>query len=75
MSYFFNFTTVIAMLISFFSLMASMYTNIHEQTKEIGILRAIGVHKFWMYRYPSTSTLKKKTDLSNIDRNLWISNT
>jgi len=50
MSYFFNFTTVVAMLISFFSLMSSMYTNIYEQTKEIGVLRAIGVHKFWMFR-------------------------
>jgi len=50
MGYFFNFTTIVAMLISFFSLMSSMYTNIYEQTKEIGVLRAIGVHKFWMYR-------------------------
>jgi ABC-type antimicrobial peptide transport system permease subunit len=50
MSYFFNFTTVIAMLVSFFSLMSSMFTNIHEQTKEIGILRAIGIRRSWMYR-------------------------
>jgi ABC-type antimicrobial peptide transport system permease subunit len=62
MTYFFNFTTIIAMLISFFSLMSSMYvkfyvvfvmrryTNVWEQTKEIGVLRALGVHKSWMYR-------------------------
>lgn len=48
--YFFQFTTVIAMLISFFSLMSSMFTNVHEQTKEIGILRAIGISKPAMYR-------------------------
>jgi len=50
MSYFFNFTTVVAMLISFFSLMSSMYTNIFEQSKEIGILRAIGIKNSWIYR-------------------------
>lgn len=27
-----------------------MYTNVYEQTKEIGILRSIGVSKFRMYR-------------------------
>eukprot|EP01124_Arcella_intermedia_P004452 TRINITY_DN12534_c0_g1_i1.p1 TRINITY_DN12534_c0_g1~~TRINITY_DN12534_c0_g1_i1.p1 ORF type:complete len:132 (+),score=18.24 TRINITY_DN12534_c0_g1_i1:46-441(+) len=43
-------TTVIAMLISFFSLMSSMFTNIYEQTKEIGVLRALGISKFWMYK-------------------------
>eukprot|EP01132_Coremiostelium_polycephalum_P001224 gene1224-1547_t len=48
--YFFSFTTVIAMVISFFSLMSSMFTNIYEQTKEIGILRAIGIPKSWMVR-------------------------
>jgi ABC-type antimicrobial peptide transport system permease subunit len=50
MQYFFNFTTVIAMAISFFSLMSSMFTNVFEQTKEIGVLRAIGISKGWMYR-------------------------
>jgi ABC-type antimicrobial peptide transport system permease subunit len=41
MSYFFNFTTIIAMAVSFFSLMSSMFTNIYEQTKEIGVLRFV----------------------------------
>eukprot|EP00026_Physarum_polycephalum_P001697 Phypoly_transcript_01699.p1 GENE.Phypoly_transcript_01699~~Phypoly_transcript_01699.p1 ORF type:complete len:1053 (-),score=137.59 Phypoly_transcript_01699:52-3186(-) len=50
LQYFFQFTTVVAMLISFFSLMSSMFTNIHEQVKEIGILRAIGIGKGAMYR-------------------------
>lgn len=27
-----------------------MYTNINEQTKEIGILRALGIGKLWMYK-------------------------
>jgi ABC-type antimicrobial peptide transport system permease subunit len=48
--YFFQFTTVVAMLVSFFSLMSSMFTNIHEQAKEIGILRAIGISKGALYR-------------------------
>lgn len=49
-SYFFDFTTIVAMAISFFSLMSSMFTNVYEQTKEIGILRAIGIPKFWVFR-------------------------
>jgi ABC-type antimicrobial peptide transport system permease subunit len=35
---FFGFTTAVAMLIASFSLVSSMYTNIYEQTKEIGTL-------------------------------------
>jgi ABC-type antimicrobial peptide transport system permease subunit len=49
-AYFFTFTTVVAMAISFFSLMSSMYTNIKEQTKEIGVIRALGIPKSWVYR-------------------------
>lgn len=49
-AYFFTFTTVVAMAISFFSLMSSMYTNIREQTKEIGVIRALGIPKSWVYR-------------------------
>ena len=48
--YFFNGTTVLAMLISFFSLMASMYSNIFEQTKELAVIRAIGVRRFSVFR-------------------------
>jgi len=43
MSFFFNLITVIAMSICFFALISSTYTNIYEQTKEIGILLAIGL--------------------------------
>jgi ABC-type lipoprotein release transport system permease subunit len=50
LTYFFAFTTLIAMLIASFSLVSSMYTNIYEQTKEIGILRAIGIEKGWLRR-------------------------
>ena len=39
MDYLFSFVIVIAMTISLFSLEASMYSNILQQTKEIGILR------------------------------------
>eukprot|EP00727_Mastigamoeba_balamuthi_P003874 m51a1_g13484 hypothetical protein (267) ;mRNA; r:931-1961 len=49
-NYFFIFTTIIAMTTSFFSLAASMLANVYEQTKEIGVLRALGVTKNWMYR-------------------------
>lgn len=50
LSYFFGLTTIVAMLVSFFSLNSSMYTNIHEQTKEIGIIRSLGISKFGLYR-------------------------
>jgi len=50
MLFFFGFTIVVAMLISFFSLMSSMVTNIHEQAKEIGVLRSLGIPKTWMIR-------------------------
>jgi ABC-type lipoprotein release transport system permease subunit len=50
MSYFFNITTVVAMAVAFFSLISSMYANVREQTKEIGVLRAIGLSKPRLYR-------------------------
>ncbi|KAJ9447459.1 hypothetical protein DIPPA_12994, partial [Diplonema papillatum] len=40
---FFMVITLIAMTMCFFSLMASMFTNINEQSKEIGILRSLGL--------------------------------
>ena len=46
MNFFFLFTTIIAMILCFFSLISSMVTNIQDQAKEIGILRAIGLGKF-----------------------------
>ena len=42
--------TVFTLLIAFFSLNTSMYTNINEQTKEIGILRALGISRFPIFR-------------------------
>ena len=50
MAYFFNITTVVAMAVAFFSLVSSMYANVREQTKEIGILRAVGLGKARLYR-------------------------
>eukprot|EP01105_Mastigella_eilhardi_P013243 TRINITY_DN3008_c0_g2_i1.p1 TRINITY_DN3008_c0_g2~~TRINITY_DN3008_c0_g2_i1.p1 ORF type:complete len:1046 (-),score=253.85 TRINITY_DN3008_c0_g2_i1:217-3354(-) len=50
MTYFFLLTTAIAMATSFFSLTAGMLANVYEQTKEIGILRAIGLTKFAISR-------------------------
>lgn len=50
MQFFFGFTVVVAMAISFFSLVSSMYTNVYEQAKEIGILRALGIPYGWMQR-------------------------
>jgi hypothetical protein len=40
-----NFTTVVAMIVCFFSLAASMFANISESGKEIGILRAMGMRR------------------------------
>lgn len=39
----FSVATYIAMFLCLFSLMSSMYTNIFEQSKEIAILRAMGL--------------------------------
>jgi len=50
LSYFFIFAIVIAMIICFFSLMSSMFSNINAQVKEIGILRILGISKEWIYR-------------------------
>ncbi|KAL0491062.1 hypothetical protein AKO1_009747 [Acrasis kona] len=50
MDFFFLFTTCVAMAICFFSLVSSMYSNVNEQAKEIGILRAIGTKKFTVVR-------------------------
>eukprot|EP00760_Papus_ankaliazontas_P035631 PhM_4_TR7943/c0_g1_i1/m.53666 len=33
------------MVMCFYSLMSSMHTNIHEQAKEIGVLRAVGMRQ------------------------------
>jgi len=54
MKYIFSLTTFIAMFICFFSLTSSMFTNVYEQTKEIGVLRALGVtvgrmHRVYIY--------------------------
>lgn len=37
---------LVAMVLCFFSLSASMLTNIREQTREIGVLRALGITRF-----------------------------
>jgi ABC-type antimicrobial peptide transport system permease subunit len=41
----FNIIIVITMFLCFFSLSSSMSANLYEQTKEIGVLRAIGLKK------------------------------
>eukprot|EP00186_Timspurckia_oligopyrenoides_P005004 CAMPEP_0182451054 /NCGR_PEP_ID=MMETSP1172-20130603/43509_1 /TAXON_ID=708627 /ORGANISM="Timspurckia oligopyrenoides, Strain CCMP3278" /LENGTH=1001 /DNA_ID=CAMNT_0024648789 /DNA_START=220 /DNA_END=3225 /DNA_ORIENTATION=+ len=42
--------SVFAMLISSFSLITSMYANIHEQSKELAVLRAIGISTFVLFQ-------------------------
>lgn len=42
--------TVLVMVLCFFSLMASMHTNVMEQHKEVGILRGIGLSRFQLAR-------------------------
>lgn len=44
MNFLFATVTVVALFLCFFSLMASMVTNIREQTKEAGVLRALGLN-------------------------------
>ena len=41
----FSATIAIMMFLCFFSLTASMSANLYDQSKEVGILRAIGVTK------------------------------
>lgn len=38
-------TIAVTMFLCFFALMASMSANLYEQTKEIGIMRAMGLTK------------------------------
>jgi len=47
---FFTFAQAMASCICFFALSSSMSTNVHEQSKEIGILRSIGLRKFPLTR-------------------------
>jgi len=49
-AWFFNVTTGMAMVVCFFSLNSTMFNSIYSQVKEISILRALGITKFWMYR-------------------------
>ncbi|KAI9224884.1 hypothetical protein BC828DRAFT_372302 [Blastocladiella britannica] len=46
----FQVVTALVMVITFFSLNTSFYVNITEQSKEIGILRALGVPRFAILR-------------------------
>ncbi|KAI8918246.1 hypothetical protein DFJ77DRAFT_287530 [Powellomyces hirtus] len=46
----FNLATILVMLITLFSLNGCMYTNITEQGKELGVLRALGVTKWGIFR-------------------------
>jgi ABC-type antimicrobial peptide transport system permease subunit len=47
---FFIFTQAMAMLICSFSLLSSMSTNVLNHSKEIGILRSMGMKKFPLHR-------------------------
>ncbi|KAM9955751.1 hypothetical protein ACTFIW_001956 [Dictyostelium discoideum] len=49
-SLFFDFATVISIIISSFSLISSMFTSIKNQSKEIAILRSIGLSNFKIYK-------------------------
>lgn len=50
MSLLFNVTTIAAMAICFFSLISSMYSNVHDQAKEIGVLLSVGLQKNLLMR-------------------------
>jgi ABC-type antimicrobial peptide transport system permease subunit len=46
----FQIVTIAAMVVAFFSLNSSMFTNITEQKMEIGVLRALGLQKGAIFR-------------------------
>jgi ABC-type antimicrobial peptide transport system permease subunit len=50
LTFFFQFTELIALVVCFFALMSSTATNVFEQAKEIGILRAMGMAKWPIQR-------------------------
>lgn len=52
----FNAIIIVTMCLCFFALSANMSANLYEQTKEIGVMRAIGVKKnriIMLYFYES----------------------
>ncbi|KAM9977272.1 hypothetical protein ACTFIR_011131 [Dictyostelium discoideum] len=49
-SLFFDFATVLSIIISSFSLISSMFASIKNQSKEIAILRSIGLSNFKIYK-------------------------
>jgi len=50
LKYLFGLAIFLAMIISFFSLMASMYNNIMDQKKEIAVLKVLGMKGIWLVR-------------------------
>ncbi|KAJ3281845.1 hypothetical protein HK104_011247 [Borealophlyctis nickersoniae] len=46
----FNLATILVVLITLFSLNGCMYTNITEQAKELGVMRALGVSRWAIFR-------------------------
>jgi ABC-type antimicrobial peptide transport system permease subunit len=50
LQYFFAFLALIAMVLCFFSLLASMISNVNEQVVEISVMRAIGLMNFAIHR-------------------------
>jgi len=50
MDYLFGVTMGMAFFICVFSLIAAMYANVHDQRKEIAVLRALGTGKLFVYR-------------------------
>lgn len=50
LAWIFRTASIIVMAIAFFSLNSSMYANITEQVKEIGVLRSLGLTRFQLLR-------------------------
>ena len=46
----FSSATYVALFLCLFSVISSMYVNIYEQSKEVAVLRAIGLSKFQTYK-------------------------
>lgn len=48
----FSSATYVALFLCLFSVISSMYVNIYEQSKEVAVLRSIGLSKFQTYKGP-----------------------
>ncbi len=69
LNFFFTTLTVLTLMLCFFSLLASMITNIQEQQKEIGVLLAVGLK--YVLHMPTLPRMLLFTPPHTICRRAW----